>query len=94
MNEVVFAGDVAEGAIRVIGNIAAGRVEGKWTMKQSDHSLAEDVARLAFLKNIRGYMETAESLKACYVRPSEAETKLSLGLLGSKIKRSMKSESR
>ena len=94
MNEIVFAGDGAEGAAEVIRDISAARVEGKWTAKQSDHSLAEDVARLAFLKNAGGHMETAESLKACYVRPSEAEIKLSLGLLGSKIKRSMKSESR
>ena len=94
MNDVVFAGDGAEGAAEVTGNIAAARAEGRWTTKQSDHSLAEDVARLAFLKNARGHMETAESLKACYVRPSEAEIKLSLGLLGSKIKRSMKLESR
>jgi tRNA threonylcarbamoyl adenosine modification protein YeaZ len=64
------------------------------TLEKADHGLAEDVARLAFLKNARGHMETAESLKAVYVRRSEAEIKLSLGLLGSKIKRSMKSESR
>jgi tRNA threonylcarbamoyladenosine biosynthesis protein TsaB len=93
-NELVFAGDGAEAGAEVIRNIAAARAEGNWTTKQSDHRLAEDVARLAFLKNARGHMETAESLKACYVRRAEAEIKLSLGLLGSKIKRSMKSESR
>jgi tRNA threonylcarbamoyladenosine biosynthesis protein TsaB len=92
MNELVFAGDGAEAGAEVIRNIAAARAEGKWTTKQSDRGLAEDVARLAFLKNARGHMETAESLKACYVRPAEAEIKLSLGLLGSKIKRSMKPE--
>ena len=93
MDPVVFAGDGAEGAAEVIGNIAAARPERKWRTKQPDHSLAEDVARLAFLKNAGGQMETAESLKACYVRASEAEIKLSLGILGSKIKRSMKPES-
>ena len=94
MNELVFAGDGAEAGAEVIRNVAAACAEGKWTTKQSDHSLAEDVARLAFSKNERGQLETAESLKACYVRKAEAEIKLSLGLLGSKIKRSMKSESR
>ena len=94
VNELVFAGDGAEAGAEVIRNIAAMRAEGKWTTKRSDHGLAEEVARLAFLKNARGHMETAESLKACYVRKAEAEIKLSLGLLGSKIKRSMKSESR
>jgi len=94
MNELVFAGDAAEAGTEVVRNIAATCAEGKWTTKQSDHSLAEDVARLAFLKNACGHVETAESLKACYVRPSEAEIKLSLGLLGSKIKRSMKTEPR
>jgi hypothetical protein len=42
------------------------------------------------LKLGRGEVDTAASLKAVYVRPAEAEIKLSLGLLGSKIKRSMK----
>jgi tRNA threonylcarbamoyladenosine biosynthesis protein TsaB len=92
VNEVVFAGDGAEAAAEAIESIAASRGEGNWTTMQSERGVAEDVARLAFLKYARGEIETAESLKACYVRRTEAEIKLSLGLLGSKIKRSMKSE--
>lgn len=91
-NELVFAGDGVPSGADVIRSAAGPRAEGKWTTNRSDHGLAEDVARLAFLKYARGEMETVERLKACYVRPSEAEIKLSLGLLGSKIKRSMKSE--
>lgn len=91
-NELVFAGDGVPSGAEVIRSAAGSRAEGKWTTNRSDHGLAEDVARLAFLKYTRGEMETVERLKACYVRPSEAEIKLSLGLLGSKIKRSMKPE--
>lgn len=92
LDQVVFAGDAAEAGAEVISRTAAARGERKWVIKQSEHSLAEDVARLAFLKYKRGELESAAALKACYVRPAEAEIKLSLGLLGSKIKRSMKGE--
>jgi tRNA threonylcarbamoyladenosine biosynthesis protein TsaB len=90
--EVVFAGDGAEAGAEAIRSFDAAREEGKWSISRSDRCIAEDVARLAFLKHGRGEVETAASLKACYVRLSEAEIKLSLGLLGSKIKRSMKSK--
>jgi len=92
--ELVFAGDGVPSEAEDIRSAAGSRAEGKWTTNRSDHGLGEDVARLAFLKYARGEMETVERLKACYVRRSEAEIKLSLGLLGSKIKRSMKPESR
>lgn len=92
VTELVFAGDGAEAGAEAIRSIAASRGKGNWTTRQSNTALAEAVARLAFLKYARGEMETVDGLKACYVRQSEAEIKLSLGLLGSKIKRSMKSE--
>jgi tRNA threonylcarbamoyladenosine biosynthesis protein TsaB len=92
MNEVVFAGDGAEAGAQAIRNFCEARNKRKWVIKQSDQGLAPAVAGLAFLKDARGEANNAESVKACYVRPSEAEIKLSLGLLGSKIKRSMKSE--
>jgi tRNA threonylcarbamoyladenosine biosynthesis protein TsaB len=91
-NELVFVGDGAETGAEVIRSAAGSRGEAKWTTHRSDHGLAEDVARLSFLKSARGGLETVEGLKACYVRPSEAEIKLSLGLLGSKIKRVMNRE--
>ncbi|MEK6286552.1 MAG: tRNA (adenosine(37)-N6)-threonylcarbamoyltransferase complex dimerization subunit type 1 TsaB [Acidobacteriota bacterium] len=86
VDELVLAGGGAAGGAGVAGRTSQ-RVS-----KQPAQCPAEDIAALAFLKNARGQVETAESLKACYVRPSEAEIKLSLGLLGSKIKRSMKLE--
>lgn len=94
INEMVFAGDAAEAGAEAITSFAASRGDRNWTRNQSERSVAENVSRAAFLKFARGEKETAESLKACYVRQSEAEIKLSLGLLGSKIKRSMKSELR
>ena len=91
-SELVFAGDGALAEAKRIESIAASRGEVTWTTKQSERGLAEDISRLAFLKYARGETQTPASLKASYVRPSEAEIKLSLGLLGSKIKRSMKAE--
>ena len=92
MDELVLAGDASEEAAEFIGSVAHALGEEKWTVKQTAHGLAGAVAVLACLKTVRGEIENADSLRACYVRPSEAEIKLSLGLLGSKIKRSMKSE--
>lgn len=86
VDELVLAGDGAVAGVEVAGR------KREWANRRPAHCPAEDVASLAFLKNARGQVETAASLKACYVRPSEAEIKLSLGLLGSKIKRSMKLE--
>jgi len=91
VKDLVFAGDGTEAGKTAIEKEAHARGEGKWAIKQPDRCLAEDIARLAFLKHSRGEMENAASLKACYVRQAEAEIKLSLGLLGTKIKRSMKS---
>ena len=85
MKTVTFAGDGAE--TPDLANVAVScGLAGQHTC------YAEAVAGLAFLKYARGEVETPETLRACYVRPSEAEIKLSLGLLGSKIKRSIGSE--
>lgn len=86
LDEVTFVGDAAEGHADAI----SGRGKQNWSIGRSVHCVAEDIARLAFLKYSRSQLDDAGALKACYVRPSEAEIKLSLGLLGSKIKRSLK----
>lgn len=62
----------------------------EWAVTQSPRFLAAQVARLAFKKFCRGETVGPEALQACYVRQSEAEIKLSLGLLGSKAKRVVK----
>jgi tRNA threonylcarbamoyladenosine biosynthesis protein TsaB len=86
IDELAFVGDAAQAQAEVI----RARPGVHWSIKEADHCLAEDIASIAFLKHSRGQIDDAGTVKACYVRPSEAEIKLSLGLLGSKIKRSMK----
>lgn len=86
LDEVTFVGDAAEAHAEAI----SGRGKLNWSVSRSDHCLAEDIARLAFLRYSRSQLDDAGTLKACYVRPSEAEIKLSLGLLGSKIRRSLR----
>jgi tRNA threonylcarbamoyladenosine biosynthesis protein TsaB len=87
---LVFACNGVETVSQDIERIVASRGEGTLKLKQLERGLAEAVAQVGFLKFGRGETQTPASLKASYVRPSEAEIKLSLGLLGSKIKRSMK----
>ena len=90
-DELVFVGDgaVANWDKISVENAQRGK---RWVLDIGDRRSAESIAQLAYRRYERGETETAESLKACYVRPSEAEIKLSLGLLGSKIKRSMKQQ--
>ncbi|MFY9573203.1 MAG: tRNA (adenosine(37)-N6)-threonylcarbamoyltransferase complex dimerization subunit type 1 TsaB [Blastocatellia bacterium] len=92
VNELVFVGDGGESVTDLLRRGTPENGERKWRVNRSTRPLAEDVASLAMLKYARDEVETALSLKARYVRRAEAEIKLSLGLLGSKIKRSMKSE--
>ena len=100
LDSVVFIGDGASENASLIHEIGGQRViaseqrvpGSSWRIQPASAPLAEMVARLAALESARGDTQTAESLRACYVRPAEAETKLSLGLLGSKIKRSLGKE--
>jgi len=90
-NELVFVGD---GATANWDKINSDKAQGDkhWVLDSRVRRSAESIAQLAYRRYELDETETAESLKACYVRPSEAEIKLSLGLLGSKIKRSMKQQ--
>jgi len=89
-HELTFAGDGAADAVDAISRAASSVASRKWTIKEASHATADAVARLASIKHSRGESGSAASLTACYVRPAEAEIKLSRGLLGSKIKRSMR----
>jgi len=91
LSELIFAGDGAETGIEIIEARSRMISDAKWVIRRSDSCGAEAVSRIALLRYDLGETGEAGSLKACYVRPAEAEIKLSLGLLGSKIKRSMKS---
>ena len=101
LESVTFVGDGAIDNAEAIRELAGDRFRGAeaterssvgWRIKVASEPVAERVAGLAYLKMIRGETDTAESLQACYVRPAEAEIKLSQGLLGSKVRRSMKAE--
>jgi tRNA threonylcarbamoyladenosine biosynthesis protein TsaB len=99
-SNVVFTGDAALANARLIEQVGAMRDEQEapsadagrgWVVKTTNQPPASHIARLSYLRFARGESQNDESLRACYVRPAEAELKLSLGLLGSKIKRSLKS---
>lgn len=92
LSELIFAGDGAETGTEIIEASSSMKGDVEWVISRSDTCGAEVVLRIALLKYNLGERGEAGSLKACYVRPAEAEIKLSLGLLGSKIKRSMKSK--
>jgi tRNA threonylcarbamoyladenosine biosynthesis protein TsaB len=82
---VLFAGSAAVANATTI--LEAGCEEPGWSVAPPVPCLAEQIGRLAFIRSSRGEVDTAESLRACYVRPAEAQIKLSKGLLGTKIKR-------
>jgi len=97
--DLVFVGDAVEAKAEVIREIAGARFRDEtnalgsgWRIHRATYSIAEAVAHVAYLKWQRGAVETAADLQALYVRPAEAEVKLSLGLLGSKIERSRKAD--
>ena len=65
-----------------------------WSVAAPVACLAEEIGSLAFLRFTRGETDTAETVRASYVRQAEAQIKLSKGLLGSKIKRMLGREDR
>ena len=97
LNEAAFIGDGAIANADVIREVcrenrAAGQSNDAFCVGQATEPVANRIARLAYLRFVQGETGTAENLRACYVRPAEAEIKLSLGLLGTKIRRSIKAE--
>ena len=84
---LVFAGDAVGSLRELVPEIEArGR---NWTAASSEAPVAENIALMALRVNERW----GEPLKPCYVRPAEAEVKLAMGLVGTKIKRTLKGES-
>lgn len=98
---VVFVGDAAVDNAPVIKEFGGNRLKmeedgerrsGAWRIRFSRSPVADSITMLSYLKFKRGEADTSNSLQACYVRQAEAEIKLSEGLLGSKIRRSLKAE--
>jgi tRNA threonylcarbamoyladenosine biosynthesis protein TsaB len=88
VGDLVFAGDAAIAMADQIRAAAAERFDrGEWKLCDWEAPVADSMARLAAVRVARGEAQDAADVRACYVRPSEAELKLSKGLLGSKIRR-------
>lgn len=85
LDNVVLAGDWA------VANYEFIKATGK-SLNTSNRLPAEAIAEIAFRKYARSGGEYPEHLRACYVKVSGAEIKLSEGVLGSKIKRVIKQE--
>jgi tRNA threonylcarbamoyl adenosine modification protein YeaZ len=77
--EVVFAGDGACEYAEKIMNRAGAR---RWSIRPIGALLVDRIAELALLKFQSGEVESAEAIKAFYVRSSDAEIKLAQGLVG------------
>jgi tRNA threonylcarbamoyladenosine biosynthesis protein TsaB len=91
VDALTVTGDAVEPGNEIINDFVVSHQKGNWVVKRLRDELAVAIVKMAYLKNSRGELDCCENLRACYVRPSEAEIKLRLGLLGSKIKRSMRS---
>lgn len=81
---------VIEGA-RAIGPKTAGERRAdvlieSWSIRTQPEFLADSIARVAHLKFLSGGAVEPACLHACYVRPADAEVKLSLGLVGRGLK--------
>lgn len=92
VGELILAGDAVEPGEGIIEDFIFKHKKEKWIVSKANRELAVAIAKIAYVKNSCREFDNADTLRACYVRPSEAEIKLSLGLLGSKIKRSMSPE--
>jgi tRNA threonylcarbamoyladenosine biosynthesis protein TsaB len=64
----------AQHALHFVGQVAKPEVSGKsWRLGSPDTNLAENVSMLALRRFAIGQVQNAESLRAIYVRPSDAE---------------------
>ncbi len=84
LNDLTFCGDGAVTYQEVISQLSQGR---NWHIRSATPEVAVALLRLAQQRFQKGEAVSAGQLQAVYVRPAEAEVKLSQGLLGSKIKR-------
>jgi tRNA threonylcarbamoyladenosine biosynthesis protein TsaB len=101
LDAVTFVGDGAIESAQIIRELGGDRFRESdeaeksragWRIDVASEPVADRIARLSYLKFVRGETDSSEGLQAFYVRPAEAEIKLSLGLLGSKIQKSLKAQ--
>ncbi len=89
ISPLVFTGDAVEEARALI---EAGGDQKEWAAQKPSAPLAVNVSSIASIRFRRGQLDLAEGLSASYIRPADAEVKLSQGLLGSKIQRNIRSK--
>jgi tRNA threonylcarbamoyladenosine biosynthesis protein TsaB len=85
IGELVIIGEGAADNADLIAGYAAnksGRRRRQWILGPRPQVLAPLIAQVALIKVSAGDRGEAADVKACYVRPAEAETKLALGLVG------------
>jgi tRNA threonylcarbamoyl adenosine modification protein YeaZ len=85
IERLVVAGDGARDNLHLIEGFVRrkiGRKRRKWVLGPSPDLLAPLIARIALARYSRGESADPAHVKACYVRPAQAETKLALGLVG------------
>ena len=87
LDSLAFAGDWAVANNGFIREVGGERFKDGWFVSASNRLPAECIAEIAYKRWLKAGGENPELIRACYVRPSEAEIKLSEGVLGSKIKR-------
>jgi tRNA threonylcarbamoyladenosine biosynthesis protein TsaB len=87
LSELIIAGEQTELSTR---SQAPGESIREWVIRGAPSFLAEYIARLGAVKYSRGEAVSARQVQACYVRAAEAELKLASGLLGSKIRRTLR----
>ena len=75
---------VASDGVEIAGVFTNSRQSPELTGVRPPAPLAESIAQIGYLRFSAGASVKAEDLRALYVRPSDAETKLSKGLLGVK----------
>jgi tRNA threonylcarbamoyladenosine biosynthesis protein TsaB len=82
IERLTLVGEGAEAVFDIARETGPNGAIDSWAIKTLPQFLAEHVARAGYLKYARGEALAAGELKANYVRPSDAEVKLSLGLVG------------
>jgi tRNA threonylcarbamoyladenosine biosynthesis protein TsaB len=90
ISPLVFTGDAVDEARGLIEKYSASGIN--WSVEKLDAPLAVNVSRIASIRFKLGQLDSPEGLSAYYIRPAEAEVKLSKGLLGSKIQRNIRSK--
>jgi tRNA threonylcarbamoyladenosine biosynthesis protein TsaB len=90
VSPLVFTGDAVDEARELIDKLSASGAN--WSVEKLDATLAVKVSQIASNRLERGQLNSPEELSACYIRPADAEIKLSQGLLGSKIQRNIRSK--